>query len=92
MGRAGTGAVWTEMKTLARSGGDVFGKLRPLLDVPQYIDFMTMWMFGKSEDEYRVTGPRGPGHGAKFVPVADPHLTRPTQREDKESGDCGLEQ
>jgi hypothetical protein len=63
----GTGAVWTEMKTLARSGGDVFGKLRPLLDVPQYIDFMTMWMFGKSEDEYRVTGPRGPGHGAKFV-------------------------
>jgi hypothetical protein len=63
----GTGAMWTEMKARALSGGDVYGKLRPLVDVPQYVDYMTMWMFGKSEDEYRLTGPTGPGHGGKFM-------------------------
>ena len=63
----GTGAMWTEMKARALSGGDVYGKLKPLVDVPQYVDYMTMWMFGKSEDEYRLTGPTGPGHGGKFM-------------------------
>ena len=63
----GTDAQWTQMKALARSGGNTYEKLRPLLDVPQYVDYMIMWMFGKSEDEYRTTGPVGPGHGYKFV-------------------------
>lgn len=63
----GTDAQWTMMKALARSGGNVYEKLRPYLDVPQYVDYMIMFMFGKSEDEYRTTGPVGPGHGYKFV-------------------------
>jgi hypothetical protein len=55
------------LKALARSGPSTYDKLRPYLDVPQYIDYMTMFMFGKSEDEYRTTGPIGMGHGHKFV-------------------------
>jgi Concanavalin A-like lectin/glucanases superfamily/CotH kinase protein/Chitobiase/beta-hexosaminidase C-terminal domain len=63
----GTDAQWTMMKDLARSGGNTYEKLRPFLDVPQYVDYMIMFMFGKSEDEYRTTGPVGAGHGYKFV-------------------------
>ena len=63
----GTDAGWSTMKSLARSGSSTWEKLDPWLDVPQYIDYMTMWMFGKSEDEYRTTGPAIPGHGYKFL-------------------------
>lgn len=63
----GTDAQWTMIKSLARSGGNVYEKLRPYVDIPQYIDYMIMWMFGKSEDEYRTTGPIGMAHGYKFV-------------------------
>jgi hypothetical protein len=63
----GTDAGWTLLKSLARSGPDTYEKLRPYLDVPQYVDYMIMWMFGKSEDEYRTTGPVGMGHGYKFI-------------------------
>ena len=63
----GTGAQWEQVKALARSGGNVYEKLKPYVDVPQYIDYMIMWMFGRSEDEFRVSGPIGFGHGFKFV-------------------------
>ena len=63
----GTDAGWTRLKSLARSGPNTYEKLKPYLDVPQYLDYMTMFMFGKSEDEYRTTGPLGTGHGYKFV-------------------------
>ncbi len=63
----GTAVQWENMKTLARSGSNTYEKLRPYLDVPQYVDYMIMWMFGKSEDEYRTTGPVGFGHGYKFM-------------------------
>ena len=36
---------------------------RALLDVPNYIDYMLMWMFGGAEDEYRAVGPNVPGSG-----------------------------
>lgn len=63
----GTDVSWTRLKSLARSGPNTYDKLRPYLDVPQYVDYMTMWMFGKSEDEYRCSGPAGMGHGFKFM-------------------------
>lgn len=63
----GTGGTWTLMKSLARSGPDIYAKLKPYLDVPQYVDYMLTFMFGDSEDEYRLVGPAGMGHGAKFV-------------------------
>ncbi len=63
----GTDVSWARLKTLARSGPNTYDKLRPYLDVPQYVDYMTMWMFGKSEDEYRCSGPAGMGHGYKFM-------------------------
>jgi len=40
--------------------------VKPYLDVPHYIDYMLMFMYGNSEDEYRCVGPTGPGSGFKF--------------------------
>ena len=38
----------------------------PYLDVQHYVDYMLMFMFGNSEDEYRCVGPTAPGSGFKF--------------------------
>ena len=40
--------------------------MRPYLNVTQYVDYMTMWMFGNSENEWRSTGPKNAGSGAKY--------------------------
>ncbi|MCW5556658.1 MAG: lamin tail domain-containing protein [Verrucomicrobiae bacterium] len=58
----GDGSAWTRVKSLR----DRYGEVRPWLDVPQYVDFMLMWMFGGSEDEYRCVGPTVPGTGFQF--------------------------
>ncbi len=72
----GTGEAWERIKSLARSGSDVYTKLQPYVDVSQYVDYMTMFMFGTSEDEYRITGPADVGHGMKFIlNDADGYLT-----------------
>ena len=58
----GDGSAWARIKSLR---GD-YSEVKPFLDVPQYVDFMLMWMFGGAEDEYRCVGPTGPGSGFKF--------------------------
>ncbi len=58
----GDGSVWAQIK---RDRGN-YAKVKDLLDVPQYVDFMLMWMFGGAEDEYRCVGPNVPGSGFKF--------------------------
>ena len=58
----GDGSTWTKVKSLRRN----YSAVKPLLDVPQYVDFMLMWMFGGAEDEYRCVGPTVPGSGFKF--------------------------
>ena len=58
----GDGSTWERVKQLR---GD-YAAVKPLLDVPQYIDYMLMWMFGGSEDEYRCVSPNVPGSGFKF--------------------------
>ncbi len=58
----GDGSVWARIKSLRSRYRDV----RDWLDVPNYVDFMLMWMFGGSEDEYRCVGPTVPGSGFKF--------------------------
>ena len=40
--------------------------VKPWLDVPNYIDFMLTWIYGRCEDEYRCVGPTVPGSGFKF--------------------------
>lgn len=62
----GTGSAWTRIRALARQGAGNYQALRPYLDVSQYIDYMIMFMFGDSEDEYRASGPAEAGHGFKF--------------------------
>jgi hypothetical protein len=58
----GDGTTWEKIKGLRRN----YDGVKPYLDVPEYIDYMLMWMFGGSEDEYRCVGPKGPGSGFKF--------------------------
>jgi hypothetical protein len=62
----GTGDTWATAKALALQG-DCYRQLRPYVDMPQYIDYMTLFMFGDSEDEYRTSGPAGEGSGFKFM-------------------------
>ncbi len=58
----GDGSTWTRIKALRGN----YGAIKAWLDVPQYVDYMLMWMFGGSEDEYRCVGPTTPGSGFKF--------------------------
>ncbi len=58
----GDGSVWKRVKALR---GD-YQAVKPWLDVAQYTDYMVMFLFGGSEDEYRCVGPNVPGSGMKF--------------------------
>jgi hypothetical protein len=58
----GDGSVWARIKELRSD----YAAVKPWLDVPQYVDYMLMWMFGGAETEYRAVGPNVPGSGFKF--------------------------
>ena len=67
----GDGSAWARIKSLRSN----YAAVRPYLDVPHFIDYMTMWMFGNAEDEYRTAGPKGVGSGFKwFLNDADGYL------------------
>ena len=67
----GDGASWTRIQNLRTS----YAAVKPYLDVQHYIDYMLMFMFGHSEDEYRTTGPKDIGSGFKwFLNDADGYL------------------
>lgn len=59
----GSGAVWARLKSLRRD----YAAARAWLDVPQFVDYMILWMFGGAEDEYRCVGPVVAGSGFKFL-------------------------
>ena len=58
----GDGSAWERIKSLRSD----FEAVSPYLDVQHYVDYMLMFMFGNSEDEYRCVGPTEPGSGFKF--------------------------
>jgi hypothetical protein len=58
----GDGSTWALIKSLRSD----YEAVRELLDVRHYVDYMLMFMFGDSEDEYRCVGPTQPGSGFKF--------------------------
>jgi len=58
----GNGSLWLRAKGFRAN----YPALRDGVDVPQYVDFMLMWMFGGAEDEYRCVGSRIPGIGFQF--------------------------
>ena len=72
----GDGSAWTRIKALARtSNPSNYDDLQPYLDTQHFVDYMIMWMFGNSEDEYRCTGPADVGSGFKwFLNDADGYL------------------
>ncbi len=59
----GDGSAWARIKALRGN----YAQVKAYVDVPQYIDYMLMFMFGDSEDEFRCVGPAGPGTGFKYL-------------------------
>ncbi len=59
----GDGSVWTQVKSLRAN----YASVRSYLDVKDYIDYMLLFMFGNSEDEYRCVAPKQIGSGFKFM-------------------------
>ena len=58
----GDGSAWARVTSLA---GD-YQAVRSYLDVPQFLDFMWMHMFGESEFEFRAVGATNSSCGFKF--------------------------
>ncbi len=58
----GDGSAWNRVKSLASN----YHQVKFFVDVPHYIDYMLMYMFGNSESEYRAVGLNGPGLGTGF--------------------------
>ena len=58
----GDGSSWARIKSLRAN----YASVRAYVDVPQYVDYMLMFMFGDSEGEFRCSGPKGKGSGFKF--------------------------
>jgi hypothetical protein len=59
----GDGTSWARIKSLRSN----YPGVKPYLDATQYADYMAMWMFGNSENEFRTTGPKNAGSGFKFL-------------------------
>ena len=67
----GDGTSWVRIQSLR---ADYLG-VRPYLDVQNYIDYMLLFLFGGCENEWRSTGPKNIGSGAKyFLNDADGYL------------------
>ena len=81
----GNGSAWARVRSLRNN----YRAVQSWLDVPGYIDFMIVWMFGRCEDEYRCVGPMAQGSGFKFYlndadgyfhSPANPWYGEPSQR------------
>ncbi len=59
----GDGTSWERVKTLRAN----YAGVAPYLDVRDYIDYMLLFLFGTSEDEYRIVSPKNTGSGFKFM-------------------------
>ena len=59
----GDGSSWTRVKSLRAD----FAGVSPYLAVRHYTDYMLMFCFGNSEDEYRIVSPKNVGSGFKFL-------------------------
>ena len=59
----GDGSSWQRIQSLRTD----YAQVRQYLDVPHFIDYMLMFMFGDSEDEYRCVGPKNAGSGFKWL-------------------------
>ena len=58
----GDGSAWTRIKSLRSD----YNSVKDFLDVPHYVDYMLMFLFGDCEQEYRCVGPKEAGSGFKF--------------------------
>ena len=59
----GDGSSWVRVKSLRAD----YAGIRPYFDVRHYIDYMLMFCFGNSEEEFRTVSPKNVGSGFKFL-------------------------
>jgi len=58
----GNGRTWARVHKLRGN----YRSVKQWVDIPNYIDFMLLWIYGRCEDEYRSVGPTVAGSGFKF--------------------------
>jgi hypothetical protein len=58
----GDGSTWAKVHSLRRN----YREIKQWVDLPNYVDFMLLWIYGRCEDEYRCVGPTIAGSGFKF--------------------------
>jgi hypothetical protein len=58
----GDGSTWAKVHGLRGN----YREIKQWVDLPNYIDFMLLWIYGRCEDEYRCVGPTVAGSGFKF--------------------------
>ncbi|MFT5406483.1 MAG: hypothetical protein ACI9DF_005345 [Verrucomicrobiales bacterium] len=64
----GDGSTWQTLKRLALSKQPTnYESVRTRLNVPQYVDYMLMFMFGNAEAEYRAVGSTDRGSPFQFL-------------------------
>lgn len=59
----GDGSSWQRVLTQRAN----YAGVSPYLDVRDYIDYMLLFMFGNSEEEFRCVSPKNAGSGFKFM-------------------------
>jgi hypothetical protein len=59
----GDGTSWERAKSFRAN----YESIRPYVDVRDYVDYMLLFMFGNSEDEYRTVSTKNAGTGFKFM-------------------------
>lgn len=64
----GDGAVWTRLVALRTH----YQAQRAYLDVPQFLDYMLMWLLGSAESEFRGVGPIAANAGGYRMWLKDP--------------------
>ena len=64
----GDGSAWTRVKALAND----YHSVKNYLNVPQFLDFMWMWMYGNSEYEFRAAGATNAGVNGYMMQLRDP--------------------
>ena len=64
----GDGSAWTRVKNRA----DDYHAVRKYLNVPQFLDFMWMWMYGQSEFEFRAVGATNASDNGFMFQLRDP--------------------
>ncbi len=77
----GSGKYWQQALAIAKNSKTPWHDLQPLIDLPNYLDFLLLWSTGCAEPEFQAVGAPELGIGFRFhLKDADGFLRRPLHR------------